>query len=372
MLVHRCVGPGLPPYVDTPDGKVQARIHRMLDIGVGVGFGSIGIDGLYHLVIVVVLERTVQQREAVGVRLVCVHEVLAGLEEVVAVVRTLGGVEQGAPVDVADGAVCPRQGQGGPVVHGVLDSPDGLFGILICDHIELLEVVKQAVVAGVDDVAGQCDDLLEICLVDVGHGVVGGVLAISLVKVHLGGVSLGDILVGAALVLEGCREHLGGFLQVGSYLAEYLIAGELVVTDVHVIDLLHRLVDPGNLVEVTAQLEIIVGAEHLHLSLEILKFGDLGRVAGLEDLEGGVGALDRLVECLPPSVERTMRGIDDIGLDHVEVGIVRRTAAAFIGIVGMEFTLKPMVDGRAHGTERGIGTCESGVGCIHQISYTLA
>ena len=110
-----------------------------------------------------------------------------------------------------------------------------------------------------------------------------------------------------------------------------------------------------------------MGAERTHFRLICFRFGNACRVHHRKHLEGRICTLYGIIEGDPDIVHRIVGGIYDVCLDIVEACIIRRSASALVGVVGMELPFKPVVYGRVHCAECRIRACKCGIRRIEKV-----
>ena len=326
-VLARRVGVRLPSDVRPSYDEVQARVHRAVHLRIHrVALGVERDD-----IVVAVVER-VEQREAVGVRLVRVNQVLAGQEEAVAAVWALRRVQQVAPVH-ATGIVRP-------VVHGELNGKDGFLAVLVGDEVQLLEVVQQVVVPL--EASAQVYYFAEQRAVDVRHAVRLLVLLVSLIELHLRGVRPGDVPVDAANLRLRLGQDIGGVHQLFGNHAEDFVAGVLVVRNVVVLVNLHVLVEVRDAVEQAAQFEVEVRSQHPHLSLAHLYLRQILSGDVVQCLQGRVATLHAAVQLEPLAIHVAHGGVYVERLHAVHLFDVGHAAAPFVRVVAAHRTEAPV------------------------------
>ena len=309
------------------------------------------IDGVDVVLVVV----GVEHREAVGIHLEGIDEVLCGLVEVPTLRPDApAAVEHVAPVVAAELGVVVD-------IVGVLNCEDGFDVALVVLHEEVAEVGLVTELAAVGDVAGQFNNLLHILLVDVAVAVAGLVaVAISEGEVALGEHGSSCILVDASLIGWSFGHAVVSSLEVLDNLLHQLLVGELVITGLFLSCFLEDdFVNPGHLIPKLDQLEVEVSAEeagftHAHLG----SFGTEFLFAELLDGEdGAVGTRNGYIETIPEFVHVVGLRSGKVGpnLDGVVVG-VGSTRTALHGVVARKRTVGPEVEGIVVpvGTERGV------------------
>ena len=274
----------------------------------------------------------IEHREAVGINLEGIDEVLSGLVEVPALrPDTPAAVEHVAPVVAAELGVVVD-------IVGVLHSEDGFDVALVVLHEEVAEVGLVAELAAVGDVAGQFNNLLHILLVDVAVSIAGLVaVAISEGEVALGEHGSSCILVDASPIGWSFGYTVVGSLEILDDLLHQLLVGELVISGLLLSSFLEdNFVNPGHLIPKLDQLEVEVSAEeagltHAHLG----GFGTEFLFAVLLDGEDStVGTRNGYIETIPEFVHMVRLRSGKVGpnLDGVVVG-VGSTRTALHGVV---------------------------------------